>query len=355
MAKKKKKKLPYMNHDLLAELTNASGISGYESDEIIDIVKRELGAFCKTVDVDPLGSVIGFKPGSGKGKKLKIMIAGHMDEIGFIVNHVDDNGFLRIVPVGGHDPRNMKSQRVWVNTAKGEKLFGLLNLGLPPIFLPGSDPHPKTKVSDYFVDLLMPADDVKDKVAIGDVVTLNREYQQIGDCVTNKSMDDRVGVFIMIEALKKVKSHKNDIYAVGTVQEEVGLRGAFISSRGIEPDIGIACDITGALDVIGTQDHQQVSKLREGICIKISDSASISDPGLVKEFKDIAKKNRIKHQMEILPFGGTDAGGMQRSAGGCRVITISIPTRYGHSANETCSVEDIVADIDLLAAWFEAH
>jgi putative aminopeptidase FrvX len=353
--KKKIKKLPLMNHELLAELTDAIGISGFESDEIHAIVKWELESICDSVKIDNIGNVIGFKSGSAKKDKLKIMLAGHMDEIGYLVNHVDDNGFLRILPVGGHDPRNMMSQRVWVHTDKGEKLPGLLNLAMKPALILGGDAESRTQVNDYFVDLCMPADDVKEKVEIGDYVTMNREYKQIGDCVTNKAMDDRIGIFIMLEALKKVKSHKHDIYAVGTVQEEVGIRGAFTSSKDIKPDIGIALDITAAFDVLGTPEFQRVSKLREGICIKISDGASISDPSLVKEFRDLAKKKGIKHQMEILPRGGTDAGAMQVSAGGCRVITISIPTRYGHSPNETCSIEDIVAGIDLLAAWLEEH
>jgi len=347
--------MPKLNHKLLKELTDASGIAGFE-DEIQVIVQRELKKQCKTVKKDAMGSIIGFKPGTNRGKKLKIMLAGHMDEIGFIVNHVDDNGFLRILPLGGFDPRTLMSQRVWVITQKGDKLFGLLNLGTKPIhLLPPGEAAKASTVPDYFVDLGIPADDVKKKVEIGDFVTMNREYQQLGDCVTNKSMDDRVGVFVMLEVLKKVKSTQNDIYAVGTVQEEVGLRGAVTSSHGIVPDIAIALDITLAADIIGTEPHQQVSKIREGIAIKISDGASISDRGLVQEFKKLAKQKKIKHQMEILPRGGTDAGGMQRSAAGCRVITLSIPTRYGHSVNEMCAVADIQAGIDLLAAWLNKY
>lgn len=347
-------KTPTINHKLLKELTDTCGLSGFEQ-EIQNITIRELKKTCKTVKVDAMGSVIGFKPGSKKGKKLKIMLAGHMDEIGFIVNHIDDNGFLRIVPYGGFDPRNLMSQRVWVLTSKKEKLPGLLNLSKPPTFIPGAEKNPETQVDDYFVDLLMPVADVKKKVRIGDAITMNREYLHAGDCVSNKSMDDRIGVFVIIEAMKKVTKNQNDIYAVGTVQEEVGIRGATTSSRGIKPDIGIALDITLAGDVLGLKPHQQVTKLREGVAIKIADSASISNKELVKEFKELAKKKKIKYQMEILPFGGTDAAGIQRSASGCRVLTLSLPTRYGHSVNETCSIVDIDSAINLLAEWLNEH
>jgi len=344
-----------INHQLLKQLTDATGIAGYE-DEIQTIMEKELKPFCDKVWRDPMGSVIGFKSGSKKGNKLKIMLSAHIDEIGFVVNHIDDKGFMRIVPLGGFDPRVLSSQRVWVINQKGEKVLGLLNLAGKPIHLATPEELKKDiQVTDYFVDVGLPVKEVKKKFAIGDSVAMNRSYEQIGDCVTNKSMDDRVGAFVMLEALKKMKAPKNDIYAVGTVQEEVGLRGAITSSHGITPDIGIALDITLAADALGAEPHQAVSRLHDGAAIKILDSASISDRGLVNEFKKIAEKKKIRHQMEILPRGGTDAGGIQRSRAGCRVITISIPTRYGHTVNEMCSVTDIAACIDLVAAWLNEH
>lgn len=340
-----------INHKFLKELTDATGIPGFE-DEIQKIVSRELKKICKTVEIDPMGNVIGFKPGDLKGKKLKIMLAGHMDEIGFIINHVDDNGFLRIVPLGGFDPRTLMAQRVWIVTQKGEKLPGLMNLGAKPIhLLTEAEKNKAAQITDYYVETGLPADDVKKKIEIGDFVGMNREYMEIGDCVTNKAMDNRVGIFTMIEALKQVTNNKHDIYAVGTVQEEVGLRGATTSSFGIEPDIAVALDVTLSVDIPGCEPHYAVSKLREGIGIKISDSSTISDRKLVDEFRNLAKQKKITHQMEILPRGGTDAGAMQRSRSGCRAITLSVPTRYVHSVNEMCSVDDIASGIDLLAAW----
>ena len=135
------------------------------------------------------------------------------------------------------------------------------------------------------------------------------------------------------------------------MQEEVGLRGATTSANKIKPDLAVALDVTITADVLGTEPHQYVSKLRDGICIKISDSRSISDRKMVKEFKQIAEKNKIAYQMEILPRGGTDAGAMQAAGAGARVITLSVPCRYVHTVNEMCSIDDINAGVDLLAAW----
>jgi endoglucanase len=164
-------------------------------------------------------------------------------------------------------------------------------------------------------------------------------------------MDDRIGTYIMIEALRRTKNNTHDIYAVGTVQEEVGTRGALTAAYEINPDIAIAVDITGAADVPGAEEHTHITKLGKGIALKIKDSHSISDPKLVREFRELGDKFKIPYQIEILPAGGTDAGAMQRARGGASVITLSIPTRYGHSVNETVHKVDVEAGIELLAKY----
>jgi endoglucanase len=169
-----------------------------------------------------------------------------------------------------------------------------------------------------------------------------------------KALDDRVGVYVMLEAMKKAKNAKADIYAVGSVQEEVGLRGAITSAFDVDPQVGIALDVTLACDVPGAGKHQQITVLGEGTAIKLKDSSSLSNPKLVKKLRDIAKKKKIKHQLEILPRGGTDAGAMQRTRAGVAVCTISIPTRYVHSVVEMAHKDDIKASIDLLAAFLNA-
>jgi tetrahedral aminopeptidase len=336
---------------LLKKLSEAYGASGYE-DEIREIVSKELKPLCNKVEIDTMGSVVGFKEGKAKKDKKKIMLAGHIDEIGFLVSHVNDKGFIRISPAGGFDPRTLMAQRVMVLGMGKHKLPGLLNVAGKPIHVQSADERKKElQVSDFYVDLGLPGDEVKKKVEIGDPVIWSRDFIEMGDCVTGKALDDRAGVYMMIEALRKVKNNSNDIYAVGTVQEEVGLRGATTCAFNVDPDIAIALDVTLAIDTPGSEEHGAISQLGKGIAIKIMDSASISDRGLVTEFRQLAEKNKIAYQLEILPRGGTDAGAMQRACSGARAITLSIPIRNVHSVNECANKGDIEAGINLLAKY----
>jgi len=338
--------------ELLKRLTESYGGSGYE-DEVRDLVISELTPLCDEIRVDTLGSVIALKKGKGKdGKRRRIMVAGHMDEIGFRVSHISDQGFLRISPAGGFDPRTMIAQRVQVLGKGKHKLTGVMNVAGKPIHVQTAEERKKElQTSDFFVDLGMDAKEVRKKVDIGDPVIWAREYTELGDCVSCKAMDDRIGVYVMIEALRITKNNNHDIYIVGTVQEEVGIRGAITAAYDIEPDISIALDVTLAVDVPGAENHEHITRLGEGVAIKIMDSLSISDTGLVKEFRAVADKNKIPYQLEILPRGGTDAGGMQRAKSGSKAITLSVPLRYVHSTVETAHKKDISGAVKLLAKY----
>jgi endoglucanase len=336
--------------DLLKKLSEAFGPSGYE-DEVREIVASELKPLCKKVWTDTLGNVIGLKPGKGKEPRKKIMLAGHMDEIGFRVTFVDKDGFLRIAPTGGFNPLNLVAQRVIVFAKGKKKLQGHFNVAGPGKTVDPGEPRKDMQLADFFVDLGLPVAKVKKLVDVGDPVVWNRDFIRMGDTYTGKAMDDRIGVYIMLEALKRTKNNSHDIYAVGTVQEEVGLRGAQTAAFEINPDVAIAADITGAADVPGAEDHTHITKLGKGIALKIKDSWSISDPKLVREFREIADKHKIPYQIEVLPAGGTDAGAMQRARGGASAITLSIPTRYGHSVNETVHKVDVESGIELLAKF----
>jgi endoglucanase len=227
-------------------------------------------------------------------------------------------------------------------------------IGSKPIHVLSEEEKKKVlKVEDYFVDVGLPGDKVKKLVAPGDAVTWHRDFAEMGDNFVSKAFDDRVGVYVMIEALRRVKGKPlpMELYAVATVQEEVGVRGATTSAIGLDPDVGIAVDITLANDVPGAADHEKVTSLGEGAAIKIMDSYSISNPKLVEHLKTVATKKKIKFQMEILPRGGTDAGAIQRAGKKAAVVTISIPTRYAHSTVEVCNRNDVQACIDLLAAY----
>lgn len=345
--------------ELLKELCEASGVPGRE-ERPREIARRELTPLVDEVRVDALGNLIARKaatPRKGKGRKSeprRLMLAAHLDEIGFYVNHIDEKkGWLRLVPVGGHDPRNMMAQRVTVAGVKGD-LPGLLYPALkPPHIQTDEDRRKRLTVQDYYVDLYMSAAKVKREVEIGAMVTLDRQFAEVGDGVSCKAMDDRLAVYVMIEAVRRARSFAFDTYAVATTQEEVGVRGAGVSAFGVEPDVGVALDVTIAADIPGVPDHEQVTRLGDGVAIKLLDSSSISHPGLVAAMKDLAKRRKIKYQLEILPRGGTDAGALQRTQAGVPVITLSIPTRYVHSPNELVDKKDVGAAIKLLAAFLE--
>lgn len=338
--------------ELLKQLCEAHGIPGRE-EAVRDIVIRELKKLGTEIRTDALGNVIAQKKGSGRGPK--VMIAAHMDEIGFLVSHIDEkSGFLKIDPLGGFDPRVLMAQRVVVHTDDGP-LLGIIG-SKPPHILSEEERKKPLELKDLFIDLGLPGDEVKKRVHIGDFVTLEQNFVSVGQLVSCKALDDRVGLYVMIEAIKKTKQHICDIYAVATTQEEVGIRGARVSSFQIAPDIGVALDVTVASDVPGVGEHEHVTKLGAGTAIKIKDSASISNPKLVRKLRQIAEQKKIKYQMEILPRGGTDAGAIQLTREGVAAVTLSIPTRYLHSVVETAHRDDIQATIDLLAAFLEvAH
>jgi endoglucanase len=357
-----------MNTELLKQLTEAHGVPGQE-DAIRAIVKRELESFCE-VSVDAMGNLIALKRGTASApeprragarqpkstRPKRIMLAAHMDEIGFIVRYIDDKGFLRLQPLGGWDPRQMASQRVLVH-ARGGALPGVLMASTKPKHMLTAEEAAKPPaIENYFVDVGLSGTMAKKRIRPGDMVTMNRTFQQMGNLMTGKSMDDRVAIFVMIEALKRVKKHSVDVYAVATVQEEVGLRGAAASGWSIAPDVVIALDITLANDYPGIPETDQVTSLGSGAAIKIMDSSLICHPKVVDHFRRLAEKFDIKHQMEVLPMGGTDAGGVQRLHGGIPAFTLSIPTRYVHTVNETVHTEDVRACIELLAKYIaDAH
>lgn len=348
-----------MNFDLLKRLCETPGVPSRE-DPIRALVIDEMRSLVDEISVDALGSVVGVKKGTGGGDNAyrpRVMIAAHLDEIGFLVKYVDDKGFLRLQPVGGFDARVLVAQRVYVHGYAGETLLGALQPAAKPTHLLTDEERNKPpKLDDLFVDLGLPVEDVKAKVEIGDPVTLARTCELVGGNVMSKTLDNRVSVFVLLEALRALGEHQADILAVATVQEEVGLRGAVTAAYHLRPDIGLAVDVTLAGDYPGGAPQDQVTQLGNGTAIKIMDGSLICDPRLVRHFRDVAQKHEIKYQLEILPRGGTDAGGIQRSRGGVPSFTLSVPCRYVHTVNETASVSDIEATITLLARYLEeAH
>lgn len=339
-----------LNFDLLRRLCEATGVSGRES-QVRELVQAEMEPLVDEITTDALGNLIGTKKGSGGPR---VMLAAHMDEIGFLVRYIDDRGFLRLQAVGGWDPRTLVAQRVHVHGYGGQVLLGAVMPAAKPIHLLTPEDLGKTlKLEEMFVDLGMPVEEVKAQVEIGDMVTMARTAERLGDCIVSKSLDDRISVFIMLEALRILGPCQSEIIAVATTQEEVGLRGAGTAAYGIAPDIAVALDVTLANDFPGSPDTEQVSRLGEGCAISIMDGATISPPALVRHFRDVAEAHSIPHQLSILSRGGTDAGAMQRARTGAPAFTLSTPTRYLHTVNETAHLGDVQAAVTLLARYLE--
>ena len=340
-----------LDYGLLRRLSEAPGVPGRE-EGLRELLTSEIGDVVDSLETDSMGNLIAVKT-SRKKKAKRVMVSAHMDEIGFYVRFVDDDGFLRVQNLGGFDTRNLFARQVTVHTASGD-VVGVLNPAVKPVHIATSDEREKVpKLAEFFVDTGLDADTVKAKVRLGDPVTLRQPFADLGAVVTGKALDDRVNCFILAELLKIVKKPAHDIYAVFSVQEEVGLRGAQTAAYTLEPEIGIALDTTLAVDIPGTPAEQRVTKMGDGVALKVMDSSAISTRWLLDEFTALAEKHNVLHQFELLPLGGTDAGAMQRSRGGVASLTLSIPSRYVHTVTEMVAKRDVEASLALLKVYLE--
>ena len=248
-----------MNIDLLRRLCDAPGISGRE-DRVREVVVAELRPLVDEVRVDAMGSVVAVR----RGGRPRVALAAHMDEIGFFVKHVDDRGFLRLQPVGGFDARVLVAQRVLVHGFDGGVYSGAVQPAAKPIHLLDPADVKPAKLEELFVDVGLPVDRVKAGIEVGDPVTLDRSLAEAGECVLGKALDDRVGVYVMIEALRAAKGSGVEVVAVATTQEEVGLRGARTAAFDVGPDVAVALDVTLALDTPGADPEAAVTRLGRG-------------------------------------------------------------------------------------------
>jgi len=335
--------------ELLRRLTTVPGISGRE-EQVRALVIEEMKPLVDDIRVDALGNVIGTRKGKGNNK-TKVMLAAHMDEIGFIVKFVDSRGYLRVQPVGGHDASVLVAQRVLVHTSDHGTLRGILTPTRKPIHLQKDKAEGLPTLSELFIDLGIEGEEVKKMVEIGDFVTMDRTMEIIGNCVVSKALDDRSGLFVMLETLKRLKDHDVTIYAVATVQEEVGTRGATTAAYEINPDVSIALDTTLAVEMPGSAEHETVTSLGKGVAIKIMDGGHIAHPHMIRHLRTLARRENIPFQLEVLPGGTTDAAAMQKVHSGNVSATLSLPSRYVHTVNEMVHLADIEADIALLSAY----
>ena len=334
--------------DLLCELTETSGVPGFE-DRIRDIVRREFEGTVDHVRGDALGNVVGTIEGRSD---FEVTIAAHMDEIGFMVRRVHEDGFLVLDALGGWTTEVMEAQRVTVHTTE-EDFVGVI--GSEPPHTGGGDDDDHEEVADFFVDVGLPAAEVHDRIEPGALVTMSETTAKMGELVTGKALDDRICLFAMLEVARLIEDPDVTVHFAATVQEEVGLRGAYALGVDLDPDLAIALDVTVANDVPGVKEHEYITELGDGPAVKYKDSSVITSPKVTRRLRDVAEEREISYQHEVLPSGGTDTAGFQTPAGAKPVGAVSIPTRYLHTPTEAAHNEDVRGAIDLVAAFLETE
>lgn len=324
------------NSELVKKLVNIYSPSGDENN-IREFIKDEIKDFVDEVEIDSLGNLIARKKGKGK----KIMLAAHMDQIGLMVTDIDDKGFLRFTNIGGISPVLSLGQKV---------IFKNGTVGV--IFAEPVDNIGKLKLENMFIDIgVLNKEEAEKKVSIGDICVYESGFSENDNVIFSKCLDDRIGCFVLIETLKRVKNSDNDLYFVFTVQEEVGLRGARTSAYKINPDLGIAIDVTSSGDT--PKAKRFAVSLNKGTAIKVKDNSILTHPKVRELMAEVAEENSIPYQMEVLEFGGTDSGAIHLTREGIPTGAISIPTRYVHSTVEMSSKKDINYSVDLLVKLLE--
>jgi len=319
--------------ELIQKLVETPGPSGSEN-LIREKIQAEVSASADEMRVDTLGSLI-VRKGLKQPGGLRIMLSAHIDEIGLMVTHVDENGFARFLPIGGVRPQNCPGGRVlFMNGARGV---------IDSERIEGADKVPTFE--QMFIDTGA-SSRAECRVKVGDVAGFDRPFLEIGDRLVAKSMDDRISVAVLIEALRQLKSSPHEIYFVFSTQEEVGLRGATAAAFGIDPELGLAVDVTGVGDT--PKGIKMEVSLGKGPAIKVRDSSFLADPRIVRWMVAAAEKLGMPYQLEVLEFGGTDGRAIQLTRAGVPAGCLSIPTRYIHSPSEMVDYRDVLACVRLL-------
>jgi len=324
--------------DLIQKLTQAYGPSGHEQ-QIRQLIRQEIRGYADEIRTDALGNLIALKRGAQRaGKGGKVMLAAHMDEIGVMVSHVDERGFCRFTNIGGVFPLNVLGGRV---------VFGNGMIGVVGIETKRLDRTKTPTLDQLFIDV--GATDKKScPVKVGDAAGFTRPFEDMGNRLVSKTMDDRIGCAVIIETLRKLKNSPHEVYFVFTVQEEMTLAGAGTSAYGINPDMALAVDVTGVGDTPEAT-HMNMA-LGNGPAIKVQDSGMVAHGGVKNLMVKRAEQARLPYQMEVLPAGTTDAKAMQMVREGVPSGCLSIPCRYIHSPSEMVDYDDVQNSVKLLLA-----
>lgn len=319
-------------NDLIKKLVEAYGPSGFE-DQVRELIQAEIAPYADEMRVDAMGNLIALKRGTGGGKK--VLISAHMDEIGVMISHITEKGFLRFTNIGGVFPANLLGGRVQFADGRQGVIYA-------DKFEDRTKLHPLNK---YYIDV--GATSQEDcPVQVGDAAGFYRPLLDMGKRLAAKSMDDRIGCVVGVLAMQRLQNSPHDVYFVFSVQEEVGLRGAAAAANGLNADVTIALDVTGTGDTPESR-HMAVA-LGKGAAIKVKDGGMIAHAGLVRLMRQRAQEAHIPYQMEVLEGGTTDAYAMQTAGPGSVSGCISIPCRYIHSPSETVEADDVESCVRLL-------
>ncbi len=334
--------------DWIEKLSNACGVAGRE-EEVRNLMIKLMKPYADEIVVDKLENVIGIK--KGKKGSPKVMLAAHMDEVGLMVKTISKEGFIQFAKMGGIDDRILLAQKVVVYTSKGA-LQGIVG-SKPPHIQKEEERKKIVTYDELFIDVGAESreDAAKMGVKVGDAVGFPAEFAKIGEeKVIGKAFDDRVGCAVMIETLKQIGETDCTVYAVGTVQEEVGLRGAATAAYGIDPDFGIALDVTVAGDVPGVKEFESSVKMGKGPTLTVSDLGLITHPKMLRLLIETAEENKIPYQIEAGLAGSTDAARISLTRQGVPCGNISVATRYIHSPVSMISLRDAENSVKLAAA-----
>lgn len=343
-----------MNTELLQQLCETPGVPGNE-ERVRELIIGEAEGLFDEISVDAMGSLHCVRKGKGKSPE-RIMLLCHMDEIGFLVSHISDKGFLYLQPVGGFDPRNLFSRRVLVCTDEGD-LKAVMNPAGRPVHIASAEDRKRIpQPHEFYVDTGL-GEAAKDRVKVGDMVVMDEPFLEMGDKFVSKALDNRVACWLGIEAIRGLGKSKTkaEIHVVFTTQEEVGLRGARTASYAVKPDIGIGVDTTLACDTPGVPEQDRTTMQGKGFGLHIRDGSFIADKALVAEVAALAEKKKIPYQRTMLRSGGQDGAAAQQAAAGARAVSIVVGTRYIHTVTEMVDRTDLEAARDILTAFLKSH
>jgi endoglucanase len=334
--------------DVLEKLSDANGVTGRE-DQVRLLMKKYLKPYVDEITEDKLGNLIAFK--KGKKDAPTVMVTAHMDEVGLMIKNIKKKGFLQFTKIGGLDDRILVAQNVVVHTDKGP-LHGVV--GSKPVHIQKEEERRKVMEADkLFIDIGAKNKEEAEKmgVQVGDVASFDTKFVQLGNgAVLGKAFDDRVGCAMLVEVLRKLPKVDCNLYVVGTIQEEVGLRGATIAAFQIKPDLGIAVDASVAGDMPGVEEGEAPAKMGDGPVVTVADAGLIAHPKVLRLIVDCAKQSKISYQLETGVRGATDAARIALSRDGVPSGVVSVPVRYIHSPAAILDMDDVEKAVDLVVS-----